>query len=50
MKKKTETETKFAQAIAKMRASGLKVTDTTKEGGVMGITGVHNPKPIAKKN
>jgi hypothetical protein len=43
VKEKTESATKYAQAIARMRASGLTVTDTTKEGGCMGITGVHTP-------
>ena len=47
---KIETTTKYAQAIEKLRASGLKVTDRTKEGGCMGITGVRKHQLIEKKN
>ena len=44
MTKKTENATKFAQAIEKMRAAGLTVTDKTRKGSMIGITGVHKPR------
>jgi hypothetical protein len=44
VKKKTENATKFAQAIERLRALGLVVNDRTKEGGSIGITGVHKPR------
>lgn len=44
MTKKTENATKFAQVIEKMRAAGLTVTDATKEGSMIGISGVHKPR------
>jgi hypothetical protein len=45
----TEKNTKFAQAIAKLRKSGLTVRDMTHEGGCIGITGVHNPSAELQK-
>jgi hypothetical protein len=48
--KKIETATKYAQAIAKMRASGLKVTDGTIRGHCIGITGVGKTNSTEKKN
>jgi hypothetical protein len=41
VKQKKEHATRFDQAIAKMRASGLSVTDKTKKGALIGISGVH---------
>jgi hypothetical protein len=48
-KKDTEKTTKFAQAIAKLRESGLTVRDMTHEGGCIGITGVHNTSAELQK-
>jgi hypothetical protein len=48
-KRDTEKATKLAQAIAKLRESGLTVTDETHEGGCIGITGVHNPSAELQK-
>jgi hypothetical protein len=48
--KKMETATKYAQAIAKMRASGLKVTDRTNRGHCIGITGIGKTNAGEKKN
>jgi hypothetical protein len=40
--KNNESVTKLAQAIAKLRKSGLMVTDETARGGSIGITGVRD--------
>jgi hypothetical protein len=47
VKKKNESATKMAKAIATMRESGLKVTDETQKGGSIGITGVHDRRKDA---
>ena len=40
--RKNESVTKLAQAIARLRKSGLTVTDETKKGGSIGIAGVRD--------
>jgi hypothetical protein len=42
MKKQRKNATKLAQAIASLRKSGLTVTDETKKGGSIGISGVRD--------
>jgi hypothetical protein len=42
MKKENENATKLAKGVATLRKSGLTVTDETKKGGSIGITGVHD--------
>jgi hypothetical protein len=37
MKEKTENATKFLQAVARMRESGIVVADKTRKGGGMGL-------------
>jgi hypothetical protein len=39
MKEKTENATKFLQAVARMRESGIVVADKTRKGGGMGLVG-----------
>ena len=42
MKKENEKSTKLAKAVATLRKSGLTVTDETKKGGSIGISGVRD--------
>jgi hypothetical protein len=44
MNKQRKNATKLAQAIASLRKSGLSVTDETKKGGSIGITGVRDQR------